>query len=119
MKRRSRFREITGHDGVKYAHSHPTIDRLLQHRWAEVAVGSFSFLGMVAAFAVAPAADHSRADLKTVLEQLSPAAAALLEAGDDPFVREEQVRRNDTPASLLIRLGITDRDALHFCTVPG
>jgi hypothetical protein len=35
-------------------HSHPTIDRLLQHRWAEVAVGSFSLLGMVAAFAVAP-----------------------------------------------------------------
>jgi murein DD-endopeptidase MepM/ murein hydrolase activator NlpD len=25
-----------------------------------------------------------------------------------------QVRRNDTPASLLTRLGITDRDALHF-----
>jgi murein DD-endopeptidase MepM/ murein hydrolase activator NlpD len=69
---------------------------------------------MVAAFAVAPAADHSRADLQTVLEQLSPPAATLLEAGHDPFVREEQVRRSDTPASLLIRLGITDRDALHF-----
>ncbi len=38
----------------------------------------------------------------------------MLEAGDDPFLREERVRRSDTPASLLIRLGVTDRDALHF-----
>lgn len=104
-------------DNVKHQilpYSHPAIDRLLQHRWAATAVASFALLGMVAAFAVAPTADHSRADLQTVLEQLSPPTAMLLEAGHDPFLREERVRRSDTPASLLIRLGITDRDALHF-----
>jgi murein DD-endopeptidase MepM/ murein hydrolase activator NlpD len=104
-------------DYVKYRilpYSHPPIDRLLRHRWAAAAVGSFALLGMVAAFAVAPAADHSRADLQTVLERLSPPTATLLEAGDDPFLREEPVRRGDTLASLLIRLGVTDRDALHF-----
>jgi murein DD-endopeptidase MepM/ murein hydrolase activator NlpD len=95
-------------------YSHRAIDRPLQHRWAAAAVGGFALLGMVAAFAVAPAADHSRADLQKVLEQLSPPTPMLLEAGDDPFLREERVRRSDTPASLLIRLGVTDRDALHF-----
>jgi hypothetical protein len=71
-------------------HSHPTYRPPAPVTAGQLlAVGSFSLLGMVAAFAVAPAADHSRADLKTVLEQLSPPAATLLEAGDDPFVREK------------------------------
>ena len=51
-------------------HSYPTIDRLRRHGWAAVVLGSVSLLGMVAAFAIAPAADDARGTLTTVLEKL-------------------------------------------------
>lgn len=95
-------------------HSHPAIDRLLRHRWAATVVGGVSLLGMVAAFAIAPVTEPPRSDLKTVLEQLSPPATTLLDTGNLPYLREERVRRSDTVASLLIRLGINDHEALAF-----
>ncbi|MEF8702229.1 MAG: peptidoglycan DD-metalloendopeptidase family protein [Candidatus Accumulibacter sp. UW26] len=95
-------------------HSPAAIDRLLRHRWAATVVGSVSLLGMVAAFAIAPVAEPPRSDLQTVLERLSPPATTLLDTGNLPFLREERVRRGDTVASLLIRLGIHDNEALTF-----
>ncbi|WP_291992563.1 peptidoglycan DD-metalloendopeptidase family protein [Candidatus Accumulibacter sp. ACC003] len=52
--------------------------------------------------------------LTTVLEKLPTPTVTLLEKGDASFLHEERVRRGDTVASLLTRLGINDREALQF-----
>ena len=93
-------------------HSHPAIDRLVRHRWAATVIGAVSLLGMVAAFAVAPATEKTRVDIRTDLDRLPPPAVSLLEAANTRFHREDRVRRGDTIVSLLDRLGITERDAL-------
>ncbi len=95
-------------------HSHPAIDRLVRHRWAATVIGAVSLLGMVAAFAVAPATEKTRVDIRTDLDRLPPPAVSLLEAANTRFHREDRVRRGDTIVSLLDRLGITERDALTF-----
>ena len=95
-------------------HSYPTIDRLRRHGWAAVAIGSVSLLGMVAAFAIAPPADDARGALTTVLEKLPAPKITLLETGSTIFLREEAVRRSDTFASLMNRLGVYDGEALRF-----
>ncbi len=69
---------------------------------------------MVAAFAIAPTPDEARVKLTTVLEKLPTPTVTLLEKGDASFLHEERVRRGDTVASLLTRLGINDREALQF-----
>ncbi|MBL8425054.1 MAG: hypothetical protein JNK06_16390 [Candidatus Accumulibacter phosphatis] len=94
-------------------HSHPAIDRLVRHPWAPPVIGSVSLLGMVAAFAVAPATERTRVQIRTVLHQLPPPAVSLLEAANTRFRREDRVRRGDTIiVSLLPRLGIAQREAL-------
>ncbi len=95
-------------------HSRSLIDRLLPHRWAAATLGGVSLLSMVAAYAIAPAAQNDRTDLQTVLERLPTPTPSLLETGQATFVREEAVQRSDTVASLLNRLGVTDREALHY-----
>ena len=95
-------------------HSSPTIDRLRRHRWAATALGAASLLGMVAAFAVAPTTDRPDVALTTVIEKLPPPATTLLEAGSNIYLREERVRRSDTVASLMNRLGIYDGEAMRF-----
>lgn len=95
-------------------HSHPANDRLVRHRWAATVIGAVSLLGMVAAFAVAPATEKTRVEIRTVLDRLPPPAVSLLEAANTRFRREDRVRRGDTIVSLLYRLGITERDALTF-----
>ena len=96
------------------AHSHPSIDRLLRHPWAAAAIGGVSLLGMVAAFAIAPTAESPRVAPTTVLERLPAPTVILLKSENAAFLREERVRRGDTIASLMNRLGIADREALQF-----
>jgi hypothetical protein len=96
------------------SHSHLSIDGLRRHPWAVATIGSVSLLGMVAAFAIAPTPDEARVKLTTVLEKLPTPTVTLLEKGDASFLHEERVRRGDTVASLLTRLGINDREALQF-----
>lgn len=96
------------------AHSHPVIERLLRHRWAAASVAGCSLLGMVAAFAIAPAGEGNRVPLQTVLEQLAIPATTLIATEDATFLREERVQRSDTVASLMNRLGIDDRQAFDF-----
>jgi murein DD-endopeptidase MepM/ murein hydrolase activator NlpD len=96
------------------AHSHPAIDRLIHHRWVAMGVGSFSLLGMVAAFAIAPPGESSRIQRQTVLEQLSSPAIAIIQSENTTFLREERVSRSDTISSLISRLGVTEREAFDF-----
>ena len=102
------------HQSKILAHSNPSIDRLKRHRWAALGIGSFTLLGMVAAFAIVPTEDDNNYQLQTVLEQLSTQSAILLKAEDHTFLREERVQRSDTVAALLSRLGITEPEALDF-----
>ncbi|HRE70993.1 peptidoglycan DD-metalloendopeptidase family protein [Accumulibacter sp.] len=95
-------------------HSHPTNDRRRRHRWAAAAIGGFSLLGMVAAFAIAPSAKDATVKLTAVLEKLPAPSITLLDTGSTVFLREERVRRSDTIASLMHRLGIYDGEALNF-----
>jgi len=96
------------------AHSHPTIERLVRHRWTAAGLGGFSLLGMAAAFAIAPAGEDTRIQLQTVLEQLAPTATSASSPGNAAFLREEYVQRSDTVSSLMSRLGVTDTEALEF-----
>ncbi|EXI74517.1 MAG TPA: M23 family metallopeptidase [Candidatus Accumulibacter phosphatis] len=95
-------------------HSLPAIDRLRRHRWAALAVSAVSLLSMVAAFAIAPSAKPPVADLPMVVEALPAPATRVLDGGSEAFLREERMLRSDTVASLLNRLGISDRQVLHF-----
>lgn len=96
------------------AHSYPTIERLLRHRWAAAGLGGGALLGMVAAFAFAPLGDSDKMQRFTVVERLLMPAAALPHSVNSTFMREEQVRRSDTVASLMSRLGIADDEAVKF-----
>lgn len=96
------------------AHSHPAIERLIRHRWLAAGIGGFSLLGMVAAFAIVPSGENNRIQLQTVLEQLATPTTTTIQSGDAIFLREERVQRSDTVASLMGRLGITEREAFEF-----
>lgn len=96
------------------AHSPAPIDRLRRHPWIAAGVGSVALLGMMTAFALAPSGANEGLELQTVLEELSSPAFTLLEAQNASFLREERVQRSDTIASLMIRLGVSDPDALDF-----
>ena len=96
------------------AHSNRTIERLQQHRWAVAAVGGVALLGMVTAFAIAPAGDDAPIELKTVLEQLSTQSALVLTGAEHTYLHEDRVQRTDTVSSLLARLGVTEPAALEF-----
>jgi len=94
------------------AHSPAAIDQQRRRRWLTAAAGGFSLLGMVAAFAIVPAADPAQIDQRTVVEQIPLATAIKLDAGNQAFLREEYIQRSDTLASLMNRLGVTERAAL-------
>lgn len=96
------------------AQSHLVIERLGKHRRAAAAFGAVSMLGMVTAFAIAPAGGDAQLQLKTVVERLTMPDGALLPAADSGYLREERVQRGDTLASLLNRLGINDLQAFDF-----
>jgi murein DD-endopeptidase MepM/ murein hydrolase activator NlpD len=96
------------------AHSHPAIERLLRHRWLTAGVGGTALLGMVAAFALVPSGDHGAIERQTVLEQLSPPSAALINTDSPTFLHEETIQRSDTLSSLIARLGVTDHEAQEF-----
>ena len=96
------------------AHSPNAIDRLRRHGWAATAVGGFALLGMVAAFALAPAEDEGHIPLQTVVEQLATRTATLLDSESATFLREERVLRSDSVATLLNRLGVADAEAQTF-----
>ncbi|MBL8399151.1 MAG: peptidoglycan DD-metalloendopeptidase family protein [Candidatus Accumulibacter sp.] len=74
-------------------------------------MAAVSLLGMAAAFAIAPPTDIIPSQA-TIIEQL-PAPPLLPIASDDTFfAHEERVLASDTVASLLIRLGASDREAI-------
>ena len=88
----------------RYRAEHP------QHTAALLAVGALSLFGVVAAFAtagnVAPAVP-----VRPVVEQLALPVTEPFADAEERYVREERVRRDDTVAALLTRLGVDDEAA--------
>jgi murein DD-endopeptidase MepM/ murein hydrolase activator NlpD len=71
------------------------------------------FVGVVAAFGIAPDTVTEQVVVAPVVEtvQLAPVAGS---TGDETYWREERIQRSDTFANLLARLRIEDADAVRF-----
>jgi len=82
-------------------------------RRLQAAVAAVAMLGMVTAFAVAPDSLPESIGLEALVQPL-PTAAVTLAGNDGLFLHEDRVRRSDTVASLLNRLGVDDPEALEF-----
>ncbi|MDT3679543.1 MAG: M23 family metallopeptidase [Burkholderiaceae bacterium] len=87
--------------------SHPFRSRFSK---VATAVAVTTALAAVTALATAPLRhpDESSPSLQTVIDTLAVAAPALHGESDETFVRSERIRRGETLASLLDRLGATD-----------
>jgi murein DD-endopeptidase MepM/ murein hydrolase activator NlpD len=72
------------------------------------------FLGVVAAFGIAPDTATDTIARKEVVELLALPATSLALAPDMGFWREERVRRDDTLGTLLARLGVDDPEAVKY-----
>ncbi|MFT3847678.1 MAG: peptidoglycan DD-metalloendopeptidase family protein [Propionivibrio sp.] len=71
---------------------------------------------MAAAIALAPEDTDHTPEQQPIVEQLRTIAVTLQSDADAIYLREEQVRRSDTLASLITRLGVSDPRALDFLT---
>ncbi len=73
------------------------------------------FVGVVAAFGIAPDTVTEKIAVKSVVEEVTLAATQTPPANDDtPYIREERIHRGDTIASVLSRLRVDDLDAIRF-----
>jgi murein DD-endopeptidase MepM/ murein hydrolase activator NlpD len=79
-----------------------------------VALLLLPFLGIVAAFGIAPDTVTDTAPRTQVVEDLTLPAAALSVAPDAGFWREERVLRGDTLGAVLSRLGVDDPEAVAW-----
>ena len=95
---------------------HPLIESLARHpRRVMAAVGALLLGTGVTAFGIAPLApDASLLPVQQVVEELSilPPTDLLLTNGGLSLYRSDTVRRDDTPQTLLQRLGVRDPVAL-------
>lgn len=71
------------------------------------------FVGVVAAFGIAPDTVTEKVVVAPVVEtvRLAPIAGS---TGDETYWREERIQRSDTFANLLARLRVEDADAVRF-----
>ncbi len=82
--------------------------------WSGISAASLSLFGMVTAVAVIPGSEIAGLKQKTVVEALSVAPFVEPVPEDAGFFHEERVRRGDTLATLLSRLGVEDDEATAF-----
>src|SRR5688572_20160012 len=72
------------------------------------------FLGVVAAFGIAPDTVTEPVVQQSVVQELALPAVTRPAAGDEGYWREERIQRGDTLAELLSRLGADDAAAHQF-----
>ena len=72
------------------------------------------FIGVVAAFGIAPDTVTEKVTVQSVIEQIALPVAPVADASDQAYTREERVQRGDTIASIAARLRIEDQAALRF-----
>lgn len=90
-------------------------ERKLRLRWL-LALSTLPLFGIYAAFGIAPQTVTQDIKVSTVIEEvaLPEAILSLQEAKSDGFWQADQVRRDDTLASLLKRLNIQNQEAIDF-----
>ena len=72
------------------------------------------FVGVVAAFGIAPDTVTEKVVATPVIETLALTPITATAAADDTYWREERIQRGDTFGSLLSRLRVEDADAVRF-----
>lgn len=83
--------------------------------WSLAGVAGISIFGMVAAsFGTAPTGAELQDIRRTVVENIALPGLDAIDSAADGFVREERIRRGDTVAGLLARLGVHEGNALEF-----
>lgn len=92
-------------------------ERKLRLRWL-LAISCVPLFGIYAAFGIAPQTAEQNIPVATVIEQITlptvvnPASSAL--SSNENFWQADQVRRDDTLASLMERLNIRNAEAIDF-----
>lgn len=79
-----------------------------------LALATLPFLGVVAAFGIAPDTATQNIPRETVVENLALPEVRPTDGGSFDFWREERIGRGDTLSSLLARLGVNAGDTRDF-----
>jgi murein DD-endopeptidase MepM/ murein hydrolase activator NlpD len=79
-----------------------------------LALATLPFLGVVAAFGIAPDTATENIPRETVVENLALPEVRPTDGGSFDFWREERIGRGDTLSSLLARLGVNAGDTRDF-----
>jgi hypothetical protein len=79
-----------------------------------LALATLPFLGVVAAFGIAPDTATENIQRETVVESLAPPTVEPTDSGVFDFWREERIGRGDTLPNLLQRLGISAEERQAF-----
>ena len=79
-----------------------------------LALATLPFLGVVAAFGIAPDTATENIPRETVVETLALPEAQATDSGTFDFWREERIGRGDTLAGLLSRMGVDAADTRDF-----
>jgi murein DD-endopeptidase MepM/ murein hydrolase activator NlpD len=85
-----------------------------RHFWAGAGVAVVSLFSMVAAFGTAPNGEEATLHQRKFVESLIISPELVSPSREGLFVREERIRRGDTVAALLSRLGIQDEQAFAY-----
>ena len=92
-------------------------ERKLRLRWL-LAVSSIPLFGIYAAFGIAPQTITQDVTISNVIEEIAMPQTlgrqTQLDLGDELFWQADQVRRDDTLASLMRRLNINNTEAVDF-----
>jgi murein DD-endopeptidase MepM/ murein hydrolase activator NlpD len=81
--------------------------------WRVAAIVMLPFIGVVAAFGIAPDTVTEPVSRSRVVQELVLPAPELIDPSERGFWREERVQRGDTLAGILARLGADDPDAIR------
>lgn len=99
------------------AHNSAIKERKLRLRWL-LAISSIPLFGIFTAFGIAPQTVTRDIAVSTITEQVAlPSGSnmpALASLGDEIFWQVDQVRRDDTLGSLIVRLNISNAAAIDF-----
>jgi murein DD-endopeptidase MepM/ murein hydrolase activator NlpD len=90
------------------------VSKLLFRKRVLLSLATLPFLGVVAAFGVAPDTPVDLPPQTTVVETVEAPNGQALDSGSFDFWREERIVRGDTLPSLLARLGVGEEDTRQF-----
>lgn len=79
-----------------------------------ILTATLPFVGVVAAFGIAPDTVTEKIEVKRVVEEVTLPALVSTSAPEETYWREERIQRGDTFASLLTRLRVEDANAVRF-----